>query len=64
MDADLTIQGLAELTGLHAETLRRQARKGNLPGVYRIGRRWMISRAAVNRLRNVPTDERGTRRTP
>lgn len=54
MPKDLSIQDLADITGRHVETLRRLARSGNLPGVYRIGRQWMLSEEAVLRLRNVP----------
>ena len=54
MTRDLTIQELSRITGRHVETLRRLARMGKLPGVYQIGRRWMISKAAANRLRCVP----------
>ena len=51
---DLTLSELAETVGRHVETLRRLARLGRLPGVYRLGGRWMISRAAAERLRRVP----------
>ena len=56
MTRDLTIEKLARLTGRHVETLRRLARKDQLPGVYQIGRRWMISRAAADKLRRVPME--------
>lgn len=55
MPPDLTIQELAQLTGRHPETLRRLARTDELPGVYRLGSRWMITRAAADKLRRVPT---------
>ena len=51
MERDLTLNELAVLTGRHPETLRRLARAGKLPGAYRLGRCWMISRAASDRLR-------------
>ena len=54
MTKDLTLKELAEITGCHPETLRRLARAGNIPGIYRIGRRWMISRPAADKLRKVP----------
>lgn len=58
MRKDLTISELALITGRHVETLRRLARMGKLAGVYRIGRRWMISQAAADALRCVPEAER------
>lgn len=54
---DLSIKDLAQIVGRHPETLRRLARTGNLPGVYRLGRRWMITRAAADKLRHVPSEE-------
>ena len=51
---DMTIQEFARLTGRHVETLRRLARMGDLPGVYRLGGRWMIARASANKLRCIP----------
>ncbi len=59
MTTDLTIQDLAAITGRHVETLRRLARMGRLPGVYRLGHCWMISRQAANRLRHLPDDTGG-----
>jgi len=37
MEADLTLQELAAVTRRHPETLRSLARRGKLPGVYRLG---------------------------
>lgn len=54
---DLTIEQLAEVTGKHPETLRRLARCGRLPGVYRLGRDWRITLEAAARLRNLPTEQ-------
>ena len=56
MKADLSIDELADLLGLHPETLRQHARMGRLPGVYRVGRRWRMSRAAADLLRRVPAE--------
>jgi len=56
MQRDLNLEELSQVTTLHVGTLRRLARLGKLPGVYRVGRRWLISRDAMNRLRNVPVD--------
>jgi excisionase family DNA binding protein len=51
MRTDLTIAEAAELTGLHPETLRRHARKGRLPGAYRLGGVYLIQREAFDALR-------------
>jgi len=53
---DLTLRDLAKITGKHPETLRRLARTQQLPGAYRLGGRWMISREAASRLRQLPPD--------
>jgi hypothetical protein len=54
--SDLTIEELAVITRKHPETLRRLARTSRLPGVYRIGQRWMISIEAANKLRGLPAE--------
>lgn len=41
---DLTIRELAEVAGLHVETVRRLARLGRIPGAYRIGEQWRVNR--------------------
>ena len=56
---DLTLAELALLTRRSLETLRRLCRAGSLPGVYRIGRRWMISQAAADVLRKIPNRNGG-----
>jgi excisionase family DNA binding protein len=53
MSKDLTIQELARIVGRHPETLRRLARMGELPGAYRLGHCWLISREAADRLRRM-----------
>jgi len=53
---DLTLDDLSQITGRHPDTLRRLARRGSLPGVYKLGGRWLISREAADRLRNVARD--------
>lgn len=60
MVQDLTLQELAFVVDKHPETLRRLARRGRLPGVYRLGGRWMISREAADRLRKVSGDQQST----
>ena len=52
--ADLTVSDLGAVLGLHPETLRRLARTGCLPGVYKVGGRWLMSREAAARLRKLP----------
>lgn len=54
MSSDLTLLELASITGRHPETLRSLARQGRLPGVYRLGGRWLIAEEAVQHLRNLP----------
>lgn len=54
MARDLTLQEFARLTRRHVETLRRLARMGQLPGVYRLGGRWMIAEENARRLRCLP----------
>jgi len=55
--SDLTIEELAAITRRHPETLRRLARTKRLPGVYRIGDRWMIPQEAVDRLRGIKEND-------
>lgn len=59
MSRDLTLSELADVTGRHVETLRRLARMGQLPGVYRIGGRWMIAEVNARRLRGIAVANRG-----
>ena len=58
---DLLLSELAEITRRHPATLRRLARAGRLPGVYKIGARWMISRLATDRLRHIENLGEGSR---
>lgn len=52
--SDLTLKQLSRIVGRHVKTLQRLARKGKLPGVYKLGRKWSISKAAANELRRLP----------
>lgn len=54
LEQDLTLGQLATVTQRHVESLRRLARAGRLQGVYKLGNRWMISRAAADSLRCLP----------
>ncbi|MFO7958728.1 MAG: helix-turn-helix domain-containing protein [Candidatus Brocadiia bacterium] len=51
MKPDLTVQNVAELMGVHPETVRRLARAGRLSGAYKIGRQWRFAREAIERIR-------------
>ena len=61
MNADLTINDLSRLTGRHPETLRALARRDLLPGVYRIGGRWMMTSANAAKLRREDADAPSSR---
>ena len=51
MKSDYTVREVAELTGVHPETVRRLARAGWLPGGYKFGSRWRFAREAIQELR-------------
>jgi excisionase family DNA binding protein len=51
MRPDLTVQNVAELMGVHPETVRRLARAGRLAGGYKVGRQWRFAREAIERIR-------------
>lgn len=55
---DLSIRELAEIMKRHPETLRRFARTGNLPGAYKLGKVWRISKQAADKLRQIPFENR------
>lgn len=50
---DLTISEFARITRRNIETVRRLARMGRIPGAYKLGGRWMISREASDRIRRL-----------
>ena len=54
LERDLSLRELSQLTGTHIETLRKLARRDAIPGVFRLGGKWLISREAANRLRRIP----------
>ena len=56
---DLSLHELSGITGRHIETLRRLARTNQLPGAYKLGRRWLITPEAVRRLRRLDADRTG-----
>lgn len=53
MNTDITIHQLSKITGLNVATLRRLARDNNLPGAYRIGRIWLISKEIFDAHRGI-----------
>ncbi len=57
--ATLTIDQAARVLGISRKLAYRLARDGRLPAV-RLGRRWVISRAALERLLELPQAERGS----
>ncbi len=59
--ATLTIEEAARVLGISRKLAYRLARQGGLPAV-RLGRRWVISRAALERLLELPQAERGSAR--
>ena len=50
---DLSMKEFAELTGRNVNTVRKLAREGKLPGAYRLGGSWKITRLAADRLRGL-----------
>jgi len=49
---DMTIKQAAKLTGFNAASLRALARRGQLPGAYRIAGHWRVNREVFERHRN------------
>ena len=49
--SDLTVAEFAALTRVSRDTVYRLLWRRALPGAYRVGRQWRISREAVDRLR-------------
>ncbi len=50
---DLRLDQIAEVTGVHPETLRRLARSGRLHGAYRLGKAWLVRREALDEIRGL-----------
>lgn len=57
-EQDLSMRQLAEITGMHIETIRSLARDNKIPGVYKLGGVWRISQEALNTLRNIDDEGR------
>ena len=51
----LTIPEAAWALNISVETAYRNAKRGDLPGAFRFGRRWVVSREAFNRFLQNPT---------
>jgi len=49
---DMTIGQIAKVTGYAPESLRALAKKGKLPGAYKLGGRWLVNREEFERHRN------------
>lgn len=49
---DLTLEQVAEQTGTQIRTLQAMARRGALPGCYKIGKHWRVRRSALDSIRN------------
>ena len=56
---DFTLNEMARLIRRHPETLRRLARQNCLPGVYRVGGRWLFRAEAIAALRGESTPASG-----
>jgi excisionase family DNA binding protein len=50
----LTLPVAAEVLGISAETARKLAVRGELPGAIRIGRQWRVSRPALEQFLSAP----------
>lgn len=49
MIKDLTVSQVADVLGLHEESVRRLCRQGSLPFMYRAGGQWRGSYAGLNK---------------
>ncbi len=58
MPKDLTLAEASDILGVHLETLRRAARADKLPGCYKIGGNYRITRRALDKLRQLPKREK------
>jgi excisionase family DNA binding protein len=47
--ATMTIEEAASLLGINRNTAYEKALRGELPGARRLGRRWLVSRAVLER---------------
>ena len=54
---DLTVSEFASAIGRHPETIRRLARQGRLPGVYKFGGMWMIRPDGIEEIRGRPLEQ-------
>ncbi len=49
---DMTLNDIARVTRYTPASLRALARRGKIPGVYKLGGRWLVNREEFERLRN------------
>ncbi len=49
---DLTLEQVATKTGVQLRTLQAMARRGALPGVYKLGKHWRLPADRLDALRN------------
>jgi len=52
-----TVEEAAEILRAHPETIRRMARKGEIPGVVQLGNTWRIPRSFVYPPKDKPDKE-------
>jgi excisionase family DNA binding protein len=55
---DYSTNALADLLGVHVDTVRRLAREGRLPG-YKVGKLWRFSSEDVERMRRQTVERPG-----
>lgn len=51
--ADLTMKELAAILGFNFETLVKRAKKGKLPGSYKMGKEWRFRRECLDEIRGI-----------
>lgn len=52
MAKDMSLKEVSAILCRHPETLRKMAREGRLPGVYKLGREWFLRREALEMIRH------------
>jgi excisionase family DNA binding protein len=55
--ATLNLEEVAALLGVSRAYIYARAKCGDLPGAFRLGRRWLVSRRALDTLLTPKTDE-------
>jgi excisionase family DNA binding protein len=54
--ATLNLPEAAALLGVSRTYIYARAHRGDLPGIFRLGRRWLVSRKVLDRLLNPKSD--------